>query len=68
MRRSPVPHRFDLALALRRRPRHRRAVVVAVAALCGVAVMTVVQHAEDAAAAWGERVPVLVATARPRTG
>ncbi|MET0903065.1 MAG: SAF domain-containing protein [Acidimicrobiales bacterium] len=62
MRRSPVPHRFDLALALRRRPRHRRAVVVAVAVLCGVAVMTVVQNAEDAAAAWGERVPVLVAT------
>ena len=24
MRRTPVPHRFDVALALRRRPRHRR--------------------------------------------
>ena len=62
MRRSPVPHRFDLALALRRRPRYRRALVVAVAAVCGVTVMTVVQRAEEAAAAWGERVPVLVAT------
>ena len=28
MRRTPVPHRFDVALALRRRPRHRRALVV----------------------------------------
>ena len=62
MRWTPVPHRFDIALALRRRPRQRRALVVAVAVICGLAVMTVVQRAEQAAAAWGARVPVLVAT------
>jgi pilus assembly protein CpaB len=62
VRRSPVPHRFDVALALRRRPRHRRALVIALAVLCGLAVMAIVQRAEDAAAAWGESVPVLVAT------
>jgi Flp pilus assembly protein CpaB len=61
VQRFPVPRRFDVALALRRRPRHRRVLVVAAAALCGVAVMSVVQRAEDAAAAWGEAVPVLVA-------
>jgi pilus assembly protein CpaB len=62
VRRSPAPHRFDPALALRRRPRHRRALAMVVAALCGFTVMTVVQRAEDAAAAWGDRVPVLVAS------
>ena len=62
MRRTPVPHRFDVALALRRRPRHRRALVLSVAALCGLAVTMLVQKAEDAAAAWGDSVPVLVAT------
>ena len=67
MRRSPtlpvrLPHRYDVALALRRRPRARRAVVVALAALCGIAVTGVVQRAEQAAAAWGSSVPVLVAT------
>ena len=59
MRRTPVPHRFDVALALRRRPRHRRALVLSVAALCGLAVTMRVQKAEDAAAAWGDSVPVL---------
>jgi pilus assembly protein CpaB len=62
VRRSPVPQRLDVALALRRRPRLRRALVVAVAVLCGAAVTGVVQRAEDAAAAWGTSVPVLVAT------
>ena len=62
MRRTPVPHRFDVALALRRRPRHRRALVVGLAVLCGLAVMTVVRRAEETAAAWGTQVPVLVAT------
>jgi pilus assembly protein CpaB len=66
VRRTPahsfrVPPRLDLALALRRRPRHRRALVLALAALCGMAVMGIVQRAERAAAAWGESVPVLVA-------
>jgi Flp pilus assembly protein CpaB len=63
-----VPHRFDVALALRRRPRHRRALVLVVAALCGLAVTTVVRGAEDAAAAWGESVPVLVATEDLKAG
>jgi pilus assembly protein CpaB len=62
VRRSPAHHRLDVALALRRRPRHRRALVIALAASCGVAVMGVVQRAEDAAAAWGSSVPVLIAT------
>lgn len=62
MRRRLVPHRLDPALALRRRPAHRRAVVALVAALCGVAVANVVRQAEDAAADWGTSVPVLVAT------
>jgi Flp pilus assembly protein CpaB len=57
-----VHHRLDPALALRRRPRARKALVVALAALSGVAVMGVVQRAEGAAAAWGDQVPVLVAT------
>ena len=67
MRRTPthpfrVPHRLDVALALRRRPRYRRALVILLSALCGIAVMGVVQRAEQAAAAWGTSVPVLVAT------
>lgn len=62
MRRTPVPHRFDVGLALRRRPRHRRALVIGLAVLCGLAVMTVVRRAEESAAAWGARVSVLVAT------
>jgi pilus assembly protein CpaB len=62
VRRRLVPHRYDLALALRRRPRHRRVLVAVVAAGCGVAVMGTVQRAEDARAAWGAPVPVLVAT------
>jgi pilus assembly protein CpaB len=62
VRRRLVPHRYDLALALRRRPRHRRAVVVVLALGCGLAVRGTVQRAEDAVAAWGAPVPVLVAT------
>jgi Flp pilus assembly protein CpaB len=56
-----VHHRLDPALALRRRPRARKLLVVTLAALSGVAVTGVVQRAEGAAAAWGDRVPVLVA-------
>jgi Flp pilus assembly protein CpaB len=61
VRRRLVPHRYDPVLALRRRPRHRRALVAVVAVACGALVAQVVQRAEEAAAAWGERVPVLVA-------
>jgi Flp pilus assembly protein CpaB len=56
-----VQHRLDVALALRRRPRYRRALVVALAVLCGFAVHGIVQRAEEAAAAWGTSVRVLVA-------
>jgi Flp pilus assembly protein CpaB len=66
--RPPPSRRFDLGLALRRRPRHRRALVVLLAVLVGVATMGVVQQAEDAAAAWGEGVPVLVAIRDLRPG
>ncbi len=62
MRRRFVPHRYDPLLALRRRPRYRRVLVASLAAVCGVLVAGVVQRAEHAAAAWGARVPVLVAT------
>lgn len=62
MRRPLPPRRFDLALALRRRPRHRQALLVLLAVLVGIATMQQVQRAEDAAAAWGERVSVVVAT------
>ena len=62
MRRRLVPHRHDPLLALRRRPRYRRVLVAGLAATCGALVAGVVQRAEHAAAAWGERVPVLVAT------
>jgi len=62
VRRRLVPHRFDVALALRRRPRHRQALVLALAVLCGIAVLGTVRRAEDAAARWGRSVSVLVAT------
>ena len=68
MRRTPPSHRFDVALALRRRPRLRRVLVLGLAALCGLAVMRVVQRAEAAEAAWGESMPVLVATDDLRPG
>lgn len=62
MRQRLVPHRYDPLLALRRRPRHRLVLVGLLAASSGTVVAGVVQDAERAAAAWGERVPVLVAT------
>ncbi len=61
MRRKPV-RRAGVALTLRRRPRLRNGVVVAVALLCGTAVAGVVQQAEHARDAWGARTLVLVAT------
>jgi pilus assembly protein CpaB len=62
VRRRLVPHRYDPLLALRRRPRHRLVLVAVLAAVCGTVVAGVVQRAERTAAAWGERVTVLVAT------
>jgi pilus assembly protein CpaB len=62
MRRPRPARRLDVALALRRRPRHRQVLVIVLALLAGFATMGVVQRAEDAAAAWGTSVPVLVAT------
>jgi Flp pilus assembly protein CpaB len=61
MRRKPL-RRPGVALALRRRPRLRRILVAAVAVLCGAAVTTTVQGADDARRSWGRRGPVLVAT------
>src|SRR6187402_2861477 len=61
MRRKPV-RRPGVALTLRRRPRLRRGLVAAVAVLCGAAVTTTVQGADDARRSWGRRAQVLVAT------
>lgn len=63
MRRTPVQRRPGVALTLRRRPRLRAGIVVAIGVLSGTAVATTVQQAEDARAAWGRRTTVLVATA-----
>lgn len=62
MRRKPIRHRAGVALTLRRRPRLRSGLVVAIALLCGAAVAHIVQHAEDVRAAWGRSATVLVAT------
>jgi Flp pilus assembly protein CpaB len=61
MRRRPRG-RPGIALALRRRPRLRGAVVAVIAVGSGTAVAAIVQHAEDARSAWGAGVPVLVAS------
>lgn len=63
MRRTPVPRRPGVALTLRRRPRLRTGIVVAIGVLSGIAVAGTVQQAEEARAAWGRRTTVLVATA-----
>ena len=60
--RLPVPDRLPLVLALRRRPRLRRALGIALAALVAVAVTTTVQRAEATRAAWGRSRAVVVAT------
>jgi Flp pilus assembly protein CpaB len=57
-----VPARPSLALALRRRPRLRWAVVAAGAAVVGLLVSGAVSRAERARAAWGRTQTVLVAT------
>ncbi len=59
--RLPVPGRLPFVLALRRRPRLRRALSVGLAVAVGVAVTTTVQRAEAARAAWGRSRPVVVA-------
>jgi pilus assembly protein CpaB len=62
MRRKPVRRRRpDPALALRRHPRLRGAVVAVLALLCAGAVTSIVQAAEDAEHAWGTARRVLVA-------
>jgi pilus assembly protein CpaB len=59
--RLPLPGRLPLALALRRRPRLRRLLVLGLAALVGTVVATTVQRADAARAAWGRSRPVVVA-------
>ena len=61
MRRRPVA-RSGVALTLRRRPRLRNGLVVAIAVLCGAAVAMTVQAADRTRAAWGSAVSVLVVT------
>ena len=60
MRRTPV-HRPRVALALRRRPRVRTALVIILAVACGAGVAATVHQADTARAAWGEATDVLVA-------
>jgi pilus assembly protein CpaB len=59
--RLPVPARLPFVLALRRRPRLRRALAAALALAVGLTVMATVQRAEAARAAWGRGRPVVVA-------
>ena len=62
MRRKPVPRRPRVALALRRQPRVRTALVVLVGLVSGSAVAATVQQADDTRAAWGQSTVVVVAT------
>lgn len=62
MRRTPARRHPSVALALRRRPRLRTALVVAVGLASGAAVAATVQQADQARTAWGESTRVLVAT------
>lgn len=66
MRPKPLPRtlgipRIPLALALRRRPRLRRALAVGVAVLTGLVVQRTVADAETARQAWGRGAPVAIA-------
>ena len=61
MRRTPVPRRPRPGLALRRQPRVRTALVVAVGLLCGVGVTATVHQADAARAAWGQSTAVVMA-------
>lgn len=62
MRRKPARRRPQVALALRRRPRLRRALAAVTGVACGAVVMLTMQQAEGARERWGRTVPVLVAT------
>lgn len=62
MRRMPVSRHPRVALALRRQPRLRTALVVALGLLSGAAVAATVQQADQSRAAWGRSTTVLVAT------
>ena len=68
MRRKPALRHPRVALALRRHPRWRSPVVLALGLLSGGVVMTAVQGAEDARAAWGRSITVLVAAHDLRAG
>ncbi len=75
MRPSPSTHRLPtwlprlpFALALRRRPRLRRALVVALAVLVALGVTAMARRAEAARSAWGRVGPVVVATRDLRPG
>lgn len=61
MRRTPARRHPSVALALRRRPRLRTVLVVTVGLTIGAAVAATVHQADDARAAWGRSVTVLVA-------
>jgi len=61
VRRRPVA-RSGVALTLRRRPRLRNGLVVAIAVVCGVTVAMSVQAADRTRAAWGSTISVLVVT------
>ena len=60
--RLPLPDRLPFALALRRRPRLRRALGLLLALGVAASVMATVQRAEAARAAWGATRRVVVAT------
>lgn len=60
--RLPLPSRVPFALALRRRPRVRRLLGLALVALVALAVALVVRRAEAAREAWGRTEAVVVAS------
>ena len=62
MRWKPLSRRLALGLAVRRRPRLRRALALAVGLLSGAAVVATVQGADHTRARWGHTTAVVVAT------
>lgn len=61
MRRKPLPRPPAVALTLRRRPRLRTALVVALGGLSGTVAAATVHDADQARAEWGRSTTVLVA-------